>query len=484
MEFTEIYHQYMYSYPHKTAYRKLPDIPIADYLLPALQGPLSLYFHIPFCESKCGYCNLFSVTGQTEAFISRYLDAVEHQAEEYLTYLKQAASSPMTKNSMQSRNPSSNSRHLSFDSLTIGGGTPLLLSEQQLERLFQIARRFSFGKYAPVIVETSPRQTTEEKLHMLKQYGVSRISIGVQSFHEQELSVLNRKHTVEQCRRALSLIGNAGFSCRNIDLIYGIPGQTEQSLQYSIDTALSFAPEELFLYPLYIKEGTSLFQRSTKDSAQTYRLYLFMRRYLLFHGYRQISMRRFIKERFADACSFSKKSCGFEHTLSIGCGGRSYLRNLHFCTPYHVRQSSCLQEIMNFMQREEFGKVSFGYLLNGDEMLRRFVIKNLLHENGFTEKDYLEARQICKQYGFEDFMAETDFGSEDFAILRDFPVLDELRKIGLVTLEHPRIMLTEKGMGYSDAVGALFISEKVQERMTQWTEREFISTDGLPHGEI
>lgn len=473
MEFTEIYQQYMYSYPHKTAYRKLTDIQITDYLLPALQEPLSLYFHIPFCESKCGYCNLFSVTGQTETFISQYLDAMEHHMQ-YLLYAKQTDSSLMTMDSIQSRNPPTNSQHLLFDSLTIGGGTPLLLSEQQLERLFQMARRFPFHEHAPAIVETSPGQTTEEKLHILKQYGVSRISIGVQSFHNEELSVLNRKHTVEQCHRALSLIGNVGFSCRNIDLIYGIPGQTEQSLQYSIDTALSFAPEELFLYPLYIKQGTGLYKRTAKDSAQTYRLYQFMHYYLLSHGYRQISMRRFVKEHFASSRSISQKSCGFEHTLSIGCGGRSYLRNLHFCTPYHIQQSSCLREIINFMQRDDFGKVSFGYLLNGDEMLRRFVIKNLLYEKGFTEKDYMEARQNCIQYGFEDFPKETGSVSEDFTVLRDFPVLNELRKTGLVTLEHSRIMLTEKGMGYSDAIGALFISKKVQERMTQWTEQEFI----------
>lgn len=84
MEFSERYEQYMYSYPHKTAYRSLHGINFIDYFPKREEEMLSLYFHIPFCESKCGYCNLFSVTGQKEDFISSYLDAIERQALQYL----------------------------------------------------------------------------------------------------------------------------------------------------------------------------------------------------------------------------------------------------------------------------------------------------------------------------------------------------------------------------------------------------------------
>lgn len=143
MEFSERYEQYMYSYPHKTAYRSLHGINFIDYFPKREEEMLSLYFHIPFCESKCGYCNLFSVTGQKEDFISSYLDAIERQAIQYLENINK-------------------NFYPFFHSLTLGGGTPLLLSEEQLERLFSIAYQFPLIKNLPVVVETSPSRQQKQ----------------------------------------------------------------------------------------------------------------------------------------------------------------------------------------------------------------------------------------------------------------------------------------------------------------------------------
>lgn len=435
MNFPEIYQQYMYSYPHKTAYGPLPEISISDYLSKASKKPLSLYFHIPFCESKCGYCNLFSVIGQKEDMMENYLNAMEIQAEQYLESAKTS---------------------LYFNNLTIGGGTPLLLSEKQLERLFQISHRFSFLESSSFVSETSPRQTTKEKLDILKKNGISRISIGVQSFHQKELENLNRRHSVFDCKKALDEISMAGFSYRNIDLIYGILGQDKQSLKYSIDTALFYDPEELFLYPLYIKQGTGLFNKKVSASKQTYQLYQFISPYLKEHGYTQISMRRFIKNNLISSDSYNK-SCGFENTLSLGCGGRSYLENLHFCTPYHVLSSSCLKEINLFLSQKNKTLVSFGYLLSPKEMLNRYVIKNLLHKDGIEQEDYLKTKQYC-------LLPITS------SIFEDFPILLELQKEELIKENSKRIFLTEKGMSLSDAIGPLFISKEVSEKMKAWKE--------------
>ncbi len=455
MEFSERYEQYMYSYPHKTAYRSLHGINLIDYFPKREEEMLSLYFHIPFCESKCGYCNLFSVTGQKEDFISSYLDAIERQALQYLENIN--------KNS-----------YAFFYSLTLGGGTPLLLSEEQLERLFSIAYQFPFIKNLPVVVETSPKQTTKAKLEILKQYGTTMISIGIQSFKEEELLSLNRSHTLQDCKKALYLIEDMGFSCRNIDLIYGIPGQTKQSLQYSLDAALFYQPEEIFLYPLYIKQGTPLYLKKTEISSQRYDLYLFASRYLLDQGYQQISMRYFKKilKHNRDQNHYKEnkenkdreKSCGFEHTLSLGCGGRSYLKNLHFCTPYHIYPSACLQEIHSFIEQSDYIPISFGYLLNGDEMLRRYIIKNLLHRNGIIMEDYIKARELCMQYQYYDFSEKFD------SIFKDFPILYELLEEKLMIQEKQRIVLTEKGISYSDVIGPLFISKTVKEKMKQWID--------------
>lgn len=163
----------MYSYPHKTAYYSLPDIRLED-KLPALIGQSnSLYFHIPFCQYKCGYCNLFSVAGMEHniSFMEDYINTMERHAAQLVSVMPDK---------------------ISFDEMTIGGGTPLILPAHLLEQVFVIAKKYfkvELGKI-PLSVETSPNQTEDDKLHLLKKYGVSRISIGIQSFNETELKNL------------------------------------------------------------------------------------------------------------------------------------------------------------------------------------------------------------------------------------------------------------------------------------------------------
>ena len=117
------YHQYMYSYPHKTAYDTLHDIRLEDYTGRLRDGDNSLYFHIPFCQYKCGYCNLFSVTGQPEQFMRDYVDAMERHGEQISGALPE---------------------NIEFTDLTLGGGTPLMLTESLLRRVFWLAREY-FG---------------------------------------------------------------------------------------------------------------------------------------------------------------------------------------------------------------------------------------------------------------------------------------------------------------------------------------------------
>ena len=256
----EIYTQYMYSYPHKIAYRTLEGVDIRDFLPRLKQNENSLYFHIPFCQAKCGYCNLFSVTGKDKDFVDAYLDAMERQIRQYdLT-------------------------EYSFSEVTIGGGTPLYLDETQLERLFRLIEMVQGKKEYPVIIETSPNQTTEEKLAIAKANGTKRISLGIQSFHEKELEKLYRIHSPKQARKAIESIQRQQFSCVNLDFIYGIPGQTVQSLRETLEEAVSYEPEELFVYPLYIKNGTLLKEKQVKREENTRELYDFVCEYLSGQG--------------------------------------------------------------------------------------------------------------------------------------------------------------------------------------------------------
>lgn len=430
MQIDDPYIQYMYSYPHKTAYRPLEGIDLKTFFACLAGQENSLYFHIPFCQYKCGYCNLFSLAGQPESMMEQYVDAMERQAEQMRRALP---------------------ADVEFSDLTLGGGTPLILPEHLLERVFRISEEyfnFQSGMH-PVIAETSPNQTTKEKLWLLKEHGITRLSIGVQSFQEKELKTLCRYHRAEEARRALEDIRKAGFSCVNIDLIYGIPGQTRESLLDSLEQALDFSPEELFIYPLYVKPGTGLYRQGAKQAPKTFDMYQCVRERLKKEGYHPYSMRRFVRE----AEKIPEASlCGFGNTISVGCGGRSYIGNLHFCTQYAVRQEHCVSLVENYIQKKDYMNVEFGCLLSADEQKRRYVIKHILFGQGISRKDYRQ-----------------HFGGE---AEQDFEPIAKWMNEGYAVRTENHITLTEQGIALSDYLGPQLISDEVREKMKGWREAD------------
>lgn len=417
------YIQYMYSYPHKTAYRPLEGVSLEDRAGLLTERENEWYIHLPFCESKCGYCNLFSVAGADSALIDAYLDRVEVQASQYREMFERQKKMPV------------------FSGLTVGGGTPLLLSPAQLERMFSIVKRTAPMTEKPeIIVETAPNQTTEEKLSLLKENGAARVSIGVQSFLDSELLTMGRRHRAEQARRALRLIQKTGFDCVNLDLIYGVPGQTKESFLFSVAEAVSFEPQELFLYPLYVRKGVSMAE-GIADEEQAYSLYCEAVDFLKARGYRRDSMRRFVR---SDRPAVFRE-CGYGNTLSLGCGGRSYLGNLHACAPFAVRPAECRKRIREFLDTEDYLAVSCGIVLSEDEEKRRYSVKHLLFGPGISMDAYR------RRFGTE---PETDF-----------PFLKDWKERGFVSEQGLFLRLTEEGVGWSDALGPEFISHEVRRRM-------------------
>lgn len=425
-----IYKQYMYSYPHKEAYRAIEAETVKDYLK-QVQGN-SLYVHIPFCESKCGYCNLFSkVPAGNE--IDEYLGAVSRQIKEYAGYMDMH----------QSELPQTAQKQGVFKEVILGGGTPLILNEKQLERLFGTLED-TFGidyQKAFVGIETSPHQTNKEKMLYIKEKGINRVSIGVQSFHDEELKALKRKHLSKDVHEALTNLKNINFEHLNIDLIYGVPGQTIESLKVSLEQALVYAPDEVFIYPLYIRKHTGLYGTNGVEETLKQEMYRYLATYLKSVGYKQTSMRRFVRH------AEESYSCGFEEMIAFGCGGRSYIGNLHFCEPYSAKAINCTQTIKTFNQKESFLEGLTGYILNEDEQKRRFVIKNLMYYKGINLKEYNQL-----------------WHSE---LAKDFPVITELMAKKWVVEAAGFMRLTEEGLGLSDYIGPLFMSDEVVEKMQE-----------------
>jgi putative oxygen-independent coproporphyrinogen III oxidase len=204
------------------------------------RGPLApspsypgLYIHIPFCKTKCPYCDFYSITSTDQ--IPAFLAALNAEARLY--------------------------RHQfpAFDSLFLGGGTPSWLGEAHLAALMKNLRRaFAFAPDTEITLEANPDDLTADQLTLFRDLGLNRLSLGVQSFDEAELRFLKRRHTAAQTVRALSLIRAAGFTNLGLDLIYGLPGQSLDAWINTLKTALSFAPEHLSCYQLTLAPETPM----------------------------------------------------------------------------------------------------------------------------------------------------------------------------------------------------------------------------------
>jgi len=198
-----------------------------------------LYIHVPFCLRKCRYCDFFSTTDLS--LVSDWLLALEGEMQFY------------------------KGRFGTFDTIYLGGGTPTLLDGEQLTVLVECLRwHFQFAPETEVTLEANPDDITAKKLRIYRDLGVNRLSLGVQSFDEAELRFLGRRHTARQTEAAIALIRAAGFANLGLDLIYGLPGQTEAAWLQTLKNAVGFRPEHLSCYQLTLAPGTPLGEKQAR----------------------------------------------------------------------------------------------------------------------------------------------------------------------------------------------------------------------------
>lgn len=195
-----------------------------------------IYIHIPFCERKCIYCDFYSIE-QTSGF-DGFVQALEREICMMGELLNE-----------QRR----------FATIFFGGGTPSLLSPRQLERILNaLHREFLISPDAEVTVETNPGTVNAEKLKAYRCIGVNRLSIGIQSFHRDDLNFLTRIHTGEDAILCYELARAAGFDNINVDLIFSMPGQTKFRWEYNLKRAIALEPDHISAYSLMYEEGTPL----------------------------------------------------------------------------------------------------------------------------------------------------------------------------------------------------------------------------------
>ncbi|MET0264152.1 MAG: STM4012 family radical SAM protein [Duganella sp.] len=436
------YQAYSYSYPHKSAYRALPQAtPLAPLWAQQDRSALFAYVHIPFCAMRCGFCNLFAMARPGEDLVERYVQQVLTQMRAMHEVLGERR----------------------FARFALGGGTPTYLSAAQLDALLCGARDIlGIDLHAtPAGIEASPETVTAERLAVCRAHGIDRVSLGIQSFAAGEMRALARPQQNATVQQAIAQIRAAGFPTLNLDLIYGIAGQTIASLLASIDSALAFQPEEIYLYPLYVREQTGLGKVARRQGAATLdpimlardgdsrlALYAAARDHLRAHGYVQVSMRMF-RAPHAPQDSGPSYCCQNDGMMGLGAGARSYTSHLHYSSEYAVGRQQTQAIIEHYLAQDQarFMRTEHGYLLGEEDQQRRYVIQSLLTEPGL-DRDAYTAR----------------FGS---ACESDLPQLAELLALELASEHGPLLRLNERGYAYADTIGPWLASERVRALMAE-----------------
>lgn len=363
-----------------------------------------LYIHIPFCIKKCKYCdfNSFSACEKEKA---AYLNALFLEMERYSGE--------------------------AVNTVFIGGGTPTSLSGEQLEALLQnIQKNFVIAKPCEFTVEANPKTLDEEKLEILKKYGVNRISIGVQSFNDNELLALGRVHTAAEAIETITL-AKKYFDNISIDLMCAIPEQTEESFRKNLEKAFSLETKHISCYSLILEEGTPLYEENEKgnlalpDEDTERRIYDIAVAEMEKHGYLQYEISNFAKAGFESKHNKIYWQC--DEYIGVGLSAHSY------------------SDGIRFSNTDNFSSYIKGEFLSGER-------EALSKEDKMSEFMFLGLRM-------REGVSKTEFNkrfSEDLEKVFEKP-LSKFKKMGMIEENGDRICLSKKAISVSNQIMCEFI---------------------------
>ena len=261
---------------------------------------LGIYVHIPFCRSKCEYCDFYSIPGaRSKELMTRYLDAV-------IAHIRESAPCAVG---------------YEVDTVYFGGGTPSFFGATGLSRIFaEIDRRFDVSRDAEVTLEANPDSVTLPMLTQLRRAGFNRISIGVQSDIDEQLKALGRPHNYKQAQQAVSMARRAGFNNVSVDLMFGLPNQTREQWMQTLRNVIDLKADHISCYGLKVEPGTKLYEYRAcanlpDDDAQA-DMYFYAVETLEQFGYHQYEISNFAKDGYI--CRHNMKYWTGDEYLSFG----------------------------------------------------------------------------------------------------------------------------------------------------------------------
>lgn len=373
---------------------------------------LALYCHIPFCASKCSYCDFHSSPGQAGLKDRLVLALLKEGSLKGLGKVHQ----PTT--------------------LYIGGGTPTNLSLAQMDRLLTgLKGMIDLSELEEWTVEANPRGLTQEMVELLTDYGVNRISLGVQSFHPQSLEILGRSQNEEDVRRAVRFIREANIPELNLDLIYALPGQRLEDWQEDLHKALTFTPDHLSLYQLGVSPGTPLERWLSQGKlpaideefgADAWEWHTHL---LKDSGFIHYEISNYAKPGFESL--HNQSYWRLDNYLALGPSASEWLR------PFRRTNEPDLLAYLRHLEEGQLPPAEEELISMKDQQIENMIM-TLRMQEGLRISDYR------RRYGKE---PEDDFG----------PALEKLKAGGLLLEEQDHLRLTERGQALGNEVFMCFV---------------------------
>ena len=361
---------------------------------------VGLYVHIPFCVRKCNYCDFCSFCPTDAGWREEYIDRLCREIESY------------------------SDRGIMLDSIFFGGGTPSLLSASEFGRICaSIRASFEITAECEFTIEANPKTIDREKLSMYRSCGVNRLSMGLQSIHENELKILGRIHNFDEFLSSYSLAREYGIDNINIDLMYGIPEQSMDSFHKTLDAVCALSPQHISLYGLIIEEGTPFYEwrdrldLPTEDSECD--MYELASRILRERGYNHYEISNYARAGYESRHNLKYWRC--EEYIGVGLAAYS-------CFEGHRFSNS--EDPIEYISSPD-GKPHSDEPLDIGDRAYEYVMLGLRLAEGFSLSEY------------------RDMFGEDFYLQRKGKI-DYMIERGYVRLEGDRISLTDSGFYVSN----------------------------------
>ena len=344
--------------------------------------PLGLYIHIPFCRSKCLYCDFYSVTEKEDTLVDRYTEALCRHIREAGTLAPDYV----------------------VDTVYFGGGTPSYIGAEALSAILSAVRKsFTVSYKAEITFEANPDSVDLKLLRRLHSEGFTRVSLGIQSDDDNILYKIGRPHNYRQAEEAVRNIRKAGFKNLSVDLMYGLPDQTLDSWRKTLVHVLALQPEHISCYGLKLEEGTPMCQHKNQytlaDDDTQADMYLAANRILRKHNYRQYEISNFCRKGQVSRHNLKYwtggEYLGFGPDASSDFAGRRFstVRDVQAYTEGILSGGQVLRDVQTIPNRERAGEYLMMRLRIASGLDPEEYEKQFLLPFAPLEKAMIEARE-------------------------------------------------------------------------------------------